>query len=245
MQLNNIDSNIQFLKNVYDLTDEEAKRFASNPKVMANAVNLYDFQNSVGVRLTGRDIVTDIANNGQQWHNPKIELFTGNGSFGGGDGLNRALLNPAGGWHFNKERGDKPMDLVSVTQSPLTLYPERIKTPLDIYTQIDRLKNTNRRYDMMAPDLIPKFDKSKPLEYDTKTIQAIQDKAKERDTPVNFNMGNYDYGYSGSYVPPISVGARRSSQEDAHELGSLLKDIYNNGIQHISADEVPFVQQHL
>ena len=73
---------------------------------MANAINLYDFQNSVGVRLTGRDVVTDVADNGQQWHNPKIELFTGNGSFGGGNGsgggLNRALLNPAGGWNFNK-----------------------------------------------------------------------------------------------------------------------------------------------
>ena len=229
MALNNKDSNINFLKNVYNLTDEEANKFASNPQVMANAVNLYDFQNSVGVRLVGRDVVTDVANNGQQWHNPEIELFTGNGSFGGGNlsggGLNRALLNPAGGWHFNKQRGDKPMDLVSVTQAPLTLYPEKIKTPLDIFNQVDRLKNTDRQFDMEAPYLVSNFDKSKPLEYDNKTIQYIQDLAKQKDIPVNFSMGQYDYGYSGSYVPPISAGARRSSYNDTHELGSLLKDI--------------------
>jgi len=38
-------------------------------------------------------------------------------------------------------------------------------------------------------------------------------------------MGQYGFGYSGSYVPPIAAGARRSAEGDAHELGSLLKDI--------------------
>ena len=250
MQLNDINSNIEFLKNAYKLTDEEATQFASNPQIMSNAINLYDFQNSVGVRLTGRDVVTDVADNGQQWHNPKIELFTGNGSFGGGntsgDGLNRALLNPAGGWHFNKERGSKPMDLISVTQAPLTLYPEKIKTPLDIFNQINRLKTTERQLDMEAPYLVSNFDKSKPLEYDNKTIQYVQDLAKQKDIPVNFNMGAYDYGYSGSYVPPISAGARRSSYNDAHELGSLLKDIeHSNDIKYIPATNSKFVQDNL
>jgi hypothetical protein len=31
---------------------------------MKNAVNLYNFQRSVGTRLAGRDVVTDVANNG-------------------------------------------------------------------------------------------------------------------------------------------------------------------------------------
>jgi len=70
------------------------------------------------------------------------------------------------------------MDLVSVTQAPLTLFPEKIKTPMDLFNQVYRLKHTTRQVDMEAPYLVSNFDKSKPLEYDNKTIQYIQDLAK-------------------------------------------------------------------
>ena len=65
--LKNINENIAFLKNVYKLSDEQASRFASNPQVMENAVNLYDFQRSVGTRLLGRDVITSVAGNGKQF----------------------------------------------------------------------------------------------------------------------------------------------------------------------------------
>lgn len=248
LNLNDTNANAEFLKAVYKLSDEEAARFSANPQVMKNAVNLYNFQRSVGTRLAGRDIVTDMASNGQQWHDPKIELFTGNGSFGGGnysgDGLNRALLNPQGGWHFGKNRSGSPMDLVSVTQAPLTLFPEKIKTPMDLFNQVSKIEKTPRQSDMEAPNLVKAFDRSKKLDYDNQTMQNIVDLAKQRDMPINFNMGQYQFGYSGSYVPPIAAGARRSAEGDTHELGSLLKDIQQyNSSGTISTLEIPEVQE--
>ena len=250
LNLNDTNANAEFLKAVYKLSDEEAARFSANPQVMKNAVNLYNFQRSVGTRVAGRDIVTDMADNGQQWHDPKIELFTGNGSFGGGnysgDGLNRALLNPWGGWHFGKSRSDQPMDLVSVTQAPLTLFPEKIKTPMDLFNQVSKIEKTPRQSDMGAPNLVKAFDRSKKLDYDTQAMQNIVDLAKQRDMPINFNMGLYDFGYSGSYVPPIAAGARRSAEGDTHELGSLLKDIQQyNSSGTISTLEIPEVQENV
>ena len=250
LNLNDTNANAEFLKAVYKLSDEEAARFSANPQVMKNAVNLYNFQRSVGTRLTGRDVVTDVANNGQQWHDPKIELFTGNGSFGGGNcsenGLNRALLNPHAGWHFGKSRNGSPMDLVSVTQAPLTLFPEKIKTPMDLFNQVSKIEETPRQSDMEALNLVKAFDRSKKLEYDTQAMQNIVDLAKQRDMPINFNMGQYGFGYSGSYVPPIASGARRSAEGDAHELGSLLKDIQqSNSSGTISTSEIPEVQENV
>ena len=251
LNLNDTNANAEFLKAVYKLSDEEAARFSANPQVMKNAVNLYNFQRSVGTRLTGRDVVTDVSDNGQQWHDPKIELFTGNGSFGGGnfsgDGLNRALLNPHAGWHFGKNRNGSPMDLVSVTQAPLTLFPEKIKTPMDLFNQVSKIEKTPRQSDMEALNLVKYFDRSKKLDYDTQAMQNIVDLAKQRDMPINFNMGQYDFGYSGSYVPPIAAGARRSAEGDTHELGSLLKDIqqYNSSSGTISTLEIPEVQENV
>ena len=250
LNLNDTNANAEFLKAVYKLSDEEAARFSANPQVMKNAVNLYNFQRSVGTRVAGRDVVTDVADNGQQWHDPKIELFTGNGSFGGGnysgDGLNRALLNPWGGWHFGKSRSDQPMDLVSVTQAPLTLFPEKIKTPMDLFNQVSKIEKAPRQSDMEAPNLVKDFDRSKKLDYDNQTMQNIVDLAKQRDMPINFNMGQYQFGYSGSYVPPIAAGARRSAEGDTHELGSLLKDIQQyNSSGTISTLEIPEVQENV
>ena len=250
LNFNDTNANTEFLKAIYKLSDEEATRFSSNPQIMKNAVNLYNFQRSVGTRLVGRDVITDVADNGQQWHDPKIELFTGNGSFGGGNfsenGLNRALLNPNAGWRFGKNRNDAPMDLVSVTQAPLTLFPEKIKTPMDLFNQVSKIEKAPRQSDMEAPNLVKVFDRSKKLDYDTQTMQNIVDLAKQRDMPINFSMGEYQFGYSGSYVPPIAAGARRSAEGDTHELGSLLKDIQQyNYSGTIRATEIPEVQENI
>jgi hypothetical protein len=56
-------------------------------------------------------------------------------------------------------------------------------------------------------------------------------------------MGDYGFGYAGSFVPPISSGARRSASRDLYELGSLLKDIgdpdYHNIFGKIPLESFP------
>jgi hypothetical protein len=90
---------------------------ASNPDVMRNAFNLYNFSMSTNTRMVGNDVLTDEVS-GQLWHDPKIEMFTGNGAFSGGTasgaGLNTTLLNPYGGWRVGKTRGGKPMNVVGI-----------------------------------------------------------------------------------------------------------------------------------
>ena len=223
MSFADIEANKQFLKNAYNLSEEEATRFASNPDVMRNAFNLYNFSHSTGVRQLHPDVITARTTTGAQWHDPKIELMTGNGSFGGGNaagnGLNRILLNPYGGWGS----GDA---VTSVTQSPLTFYPERIKTPMDLYKQVEKLKgNSSMDPRFEASDLTFGYvDRSVPIKYDTKRIKEIQDLAKAEDTPVNF--GHYGDGiYSGSYTEPISAGVARVDFRNNLELGSLFTDM--------------------
>lgn len=235
LNLSDVAANKDFVMKVYGVSEEVANTVAQNPKAMANLINYYNWSYSTGTRLVGSDVVSETAANGLQLHNPKIEMFSGNGSFAGGNGsgngLNRALLNPEGGWHLgDKQRGGLPMDRITATQTPLTLHPENIKSPLDLYNQVERLKGLDP-YDpkFIAGNLITNLQqRDVPFTYDLNRMQEIKKLAYSHDTPVNLNMGSYGFGYSGSYVEPIAVGVRTANRPgNSFELGSLFKDLPN------------------
>lgn len=221
-----VEANKRFLMQVFKLSEKDASQFASNQDIMKNAFNIYNFSMSTGTRMVGNDVITDMVN-GVRMHNPQIEMFTGNGSFGGGTmsgyGLNTALLRPFGGWRPGKSRGGKPMNVVPITQRPLTYYPEKIRTPEDLIQQVNKLQKIDQT-DYAAPYLA-EFPLNQPIKYDLERMNQIREISKQRDEPVILNLGLYGLGYSGGLAKPIASGARVVSDQDAPELGSLLKDL--------------------
>jgi hypothetical protein len=196
LSFEDIEANKAFLKKIYQLTDEEAEKIATNPDVMKNAFNLYNFSMSTGTRKVGNDIITaEVA--GQRWHDPRIELFTGNGAFSGGTysgaGLNTTLLNPIAGWRNGKSRGGKPMNVVGITQRPLTYRPENIKSPMDLVNQVERLSKADSR-PYYSGDLAT-FNKDKPVSYNTEEMERIAKISEANDEPVLIGMGGYDFAY--------------------------------------------------
>ena len=226
LTFNNKNANKEFLMKVYQLTEEEAEQMASNPDVMRNAFNLYNFSMSTNTRMVGNDVLTDEVS-GQLWHDPKIEMFTGNGAFSGGTasgaGLNTTLLNPYGGWRVGKTRGGKPMNVVGIAQRPLTYHPDNITTPLDLFNQVEKLKRVNQSPYYSGELAV--FNTDKPIEYNTDEMARILQLSEANDEPVLLGMNNYGFGYSGGIAKPLAVGARTVSERDAPELGSLLRDI--------------------
>lgn len=238
LNLSNVAANKDFVMRVYGVSEEAANAVAQNPKVMANLINYYNWSYSTGTRLVGSDVVSATTDSGLQLHNPKIEMFSGNGSFTGGNfsgnGLNRALLNPEGGWTLGRNTRGFPLNRVVATQTPLTLRPEKIKSPLDLYNQVERLKQGSGDIRFEADNLITNNinQRKVPFTYDSKRMQEIKELAYLEDTPVNLNMNKYGFGYSGSYTEPIAVGVRTADRPgNSFELGSLLRDLNNRSLQ--------------
>lgn len=228
MDFSDVNANTEFLKMVYGLSETAAQRFAKNEGIMRNATNLYNQSYSTGVRLVGNDIVSARTSDGKPVHDAKLELFDGNASFSGGNlsggGLNRALLNPEGGWTIGSGKNGN-RNLVSVTQAPLTYNPEKIKTPLDLYNNIQRIQQEGPH--KINPNSVATFEQGKPVKYDVDTMNEISKQAHEQDLPVNFDMGLYGFGYSGLYGNPIASGLRFvSNRSEGVELGSLLKEVH-------------------
>ena len=227
LTFNDKNANKEFLMKVYQLTQEEAEKLASNPDVMRNAFNLYNFSMSTNTRMVGNDVLTDEIS-GQLWHDPKIEMFTGNGAFSGGTasgaGLNTTLLNPYGGWRVGKTRGGKPMNVVGIAQRPLTYHPDNIITPLDLFNQVEKLKRVN--HSPYYSGELATFNTNEPIKYNTNEMARISQISEANDEPVLLGMNRSTFGwYSGGIAKPLATGARTVSERDAPELGSLLLDI--------------------
>lgn len=236
LSFDNIDANIQFLKEVYGLSDNVAAQYASNPAIMRNAFNTYNYEMSTGTRMVGNDVVAQKVPSGEQYHNPKIEMFLGNGAFSGGQGLgpglNQLRLSPFGGWHPGKSRNSWDMNIVAMSQRPLTYHPEKIKTPLDLVAQTRRLNRPAN--ELYAGDLAT-FNLSKPIVYDTDRMRQIRDLAMEADQPVYLSND-----YIGGLSEPISSGATIATAQDHPELGSLLMNI-NGRIHHTPSDNTYYI----
>lgn len=230
MQFSNTEANTEFLEHAFRLPKNIAQRFAKNEGVMRNAVNLYNQSYSTGVRLVGNDVVSAKTRDGVPIHDAKLELFDGNASFSGGNfsggGLNRALLNPEGGWNIGGGNSSS-RNLVSITQSPLTYHPEKIKTPMDLFNNVKRIQEVDPN--KINPNSVATFNDEGPVKYNRNIMDSVSRQALEQDLPVNFYMGRYGFGYSGSYGKPIASGLRFvSNQSEGVELGSLLREIYNH-----------------
>ena len=228
LTFSDINANKEFLQKVFQLSDIDAAQAAANPQIMKNAFNLYNRSYSTGVRLVGNDVVSEKAANGELLRNPKLEMFTGNGSISGGSasgpGLNRALLNPEGGW--NVGTGTSSRNTISMSQLPITYYPEKIKTPLDLLSQIQKLQNDNTNSQLFG-ELANLGNQSKatPYKYDMQLIEKLRQLSRQNDTPFTLNPGLYGLSYQGGLAEPIAVGARFGTVGDTPELGSLLKDL--------------------
>lgn len=231
LDLTNIEANKNFLMRGFNLPEATAERLASNPNVMKNAVDQYNFAYTTGVRLVNNNVVKDLAATGELLRNPQLELFDGNASFGGGGnsgrGLNTALLNPEGGWSVGTAASGFSRNLTSITQHPLTFYPEKFKTPMDLVNQVERLSQL--AYSLPWEDnlVVDPSNRAVPHQYKLQRIQEIEQAARDLDAPIVFNSG-YEFGYKGGMTKPIAAGLRFSTRDDLAELGSLLKAIKDN-----------------
>lgn len=228
LSFDNIEANKTFLKSIYGLTDAEATKFATNPDIMRNAFNMFNFSMSTNTRLLGNDVITKKVGE-QLYHNPKIELFEGNGAFSGGQGsgagMNNTLLNPAAGWHYGRSLTGFDRNLLGITQRPLTYHPENIRTPVDLLSQVNRLSKVDSRPYYSGEQAV--FHTNKPIEYNTAEMDRIRQLSYNDDVPVILGLGNFGFGYSGTLARPIASGTRFVVDGDAAELGSLLPDIVN------------------
>jgi len=124
------------------------------------------------------------------------------------------------------------MNVVAVTQRPLTLYPEKIKKPTDLLKRIDELENTDysQFYEgELAGNLFAPEKRTKPIEYNMQRMKELRDLAYKLDVPVVMPTGLRESGgyiYAGGLTDPIAMGVRRSAPGYSHELGSLLPEIW-------------------
>lgn len=231
LSFEDVEANKQFLQDVFNLSPEEATKFASREDVMRNAVDIYNHSYSTGVRHVNPQVLRNGAN-------PKIELFTGNGQFGGGNasglGLNTALLNPEGGHSLGNDK------LIAVNQFSLTNKPEEIKSVSDLTNQIRRLQDPVNFSTQPSENVIILSREHSPHTYRKDLMQQISDIANEQNTPIQLNMGEHQYGfgYAGGLTPPISSGLRRSTRTGP-ELGSLLPSLAKLKNQRIVAIPIP------
>ena len=240
------EANAKFLQEVLNISEEEAKKFATDEQLMRNVFNTYNFEMSTGVRMVGNDVVAEKTASGLPYHNAKIELFTGDGAFSGGTGsgagINTALLNPYGGWRPGRSSTGYYRNVAAITQRPLTYKPEEITTPYSLVEQVKHLQKS------LSPEFYHgdladfTMDKISPVTYKYKVIEDLRNKSKEQNVPVTLQMGLYDMGYSGGFAEPIAAGARIVSRENHPELGSLLKAISENKSSKTSTtlvDDIP------
>ena len=226
LTFDNTEANKEFLMGMFGLTEEEATKFATNPEIMANAFNLFNFGMSTGTRLVGNDIVTKKVGD-KLWHDPIMELFEGNGAFSGGQGsgagINTTLLNPYAGWHYGKAVGGFDRNLMAITQRPLTYHPENIRTPMDLVNQVKRLTEADSQ--PFYSGELATFHSDKPIEYNLEEVERLRRLSESTDTPMLLRPGLYGFAYSGGLAKPIASGARFAREGDSPELGSLLKDM--------------------
>lgn len=233
LSFGDISANKQFLKQVYNIPDELAEECAKNEQLMKNAFNLYNYSHSTGVRMVGNDVITDVTSSGKPYHDARFEMFYTNGSLGGGNGSggggNNAALNPFGGWHPGSSNGDSDArNIVGITQRHLTYNPDKIKTPMDLVDQLKHLSD-----DLYGDgDYLATFDftKQNPVKYNLDRILKLREQSLEQDKPIFFNRGLYGLGYIGSYDKPIASGANVITREYHNELGSLFKELLEEGV---------------
>ena len=227
IKFNDIKSNIEFLKQAYLMSDEEAQHFAANPDIMRNAFNHYINQQTTGIRLIPSEVASAKTPSGKPKFDLDIEAFTGNGAFGGGtgwgQGLNLMANNPEGGWTIG------PTSLIAMSQRPITFKPETIKTPLDAITQLKRIVSKKTSVpELYAPNLhVSSISSEQPMKYDHAKMDFIRQWAVDNDIPMLLSGTSGDH-YIGGLAKPHAKGLFVSrSRFQAPEFGSLFRDIDN------------------
>lgn len=211
LRFDNIEDNKRFLKEVYQLPDEVAQKFAENPTKMK--LLMEQFHSSL--TTSRRGIANSTAANEDLWaknalgenvRDADYEMYDMAGSASGGNvaggGINRAS---------GAQGGMGQRVFTSNAQHSFTTKPDAITTP---YEYLSRAKQaTTEPINLKESGLILKADSSGKMQYDRQRSAKVQQTAIGQDTPVFYGPYGVEMFYTGAYVSPNAKQLRYTGND--------------------------------